>query len=562
MKRTAAMVLMWGSVWAQTPGAVSQGSVAVAGSQPAVTAEQAARLQTTLDAMTSDATAARAHWGVMVTALDGTRIAGVNERQLFQPASNAKLYTTAAAMALLGPDQRFTTRVEYGSMGSTSSTVKGDVTIIGDGDANLSGREIPYRSPKEREAAPVAVADPLRYLAEFADEIAKAGVKRITGDIVGDDTVFPWEPYPEDWAIDDMVWGYGAPVSGLTINDNQIKATVRAGKSVGEKPTVLFQPAVPGFYAVDATGLRTGGAKSGDHVQMERAVGSRVLRIYGSLGVDAAPEVEEVAIDDPAEFAAAALKMLLEVRGVKVDGVARAKHRVATDGVGFREESRRPVAGLPSISPDQGSYIITTCNDACPNSLSHLSQIVAQDIVVTNKVSQNLHAELLLHQLGEHYGAKYFNGIGGDSDSIAGSTAEGVRVVRQFWVNAGVDPGDFVFFDGSGLSGHDLVTPRATAKVLVYAAQQPWFGAWFASLPVGGVDGSLESRFAPGKSALAGHVFAKTGTLGEARALSGYVDCASGRRVIFSVMVGDFVPGDAAARDTLDRIVETIAASL
>lgn len=166
--------------------------------------------------------------------------------------------------------------------------------------------------------------------------------------------------------------------------------------------------------------------------------------------------------------------------------------------------------------------------------------------MVTNKVSQNLHAELFLHQLGA--------AVVGD-----GSTAQGARVVRAFLEKAGVDKDDFVFFDGSGLSGHDLVAPRATAKLLQYASTQPWFTDWKRSLPVGGEDGSLADRF--GKTPLAGHVFAKTGTLSEARALSGYLVCASGRTVIFSIMVGNHTPGTHADREVMDKIVAAIAAT-
>ena len=136
----------------------------------------------------------------------------------------------------------------------------------------------------------------------------------------------------------------------------------------------------------------------------------------------------------------------------------------------------------------------------------HRSPVLADDAILTNKVSQNLHAELLLERLSLLPG-----GIAA-IDSL--SRADGARVVRSFLEQAGLDKDDFVFFDGSGLSAHDLVTPRASARLLQYAATQPWFSQWKASLPVGGVDGSLASRFA--KPPLSGHLFAKTGTLGEA----------------------------------------------
>jgi D-alanyl-D-alanine carboxypeptidase/D-alanyl-D-alanine-endopeptidase (penicillin-binding protein 4) len=140
-----------------------------------------------------------------------------------------------------------------------------------------------------------------------------------------------------------------------------------------------------------------------------------------------------------------------------------------------------------------------------------------------------------------------------------GTFSQGSRVIRQWLLNAGLDPDDFVFYDGSGLSTKDLVTPRATSQLFAYAAKQPWFPTWKAALPIGGIDGTLSDRF---KAApLKGHVFAKTGTLGESRALSGYLDAASGRTLIFSILVDNHAPGTTADRSTMDKIVAAIAAA-
>ncbi len=119
-----------------------------------------------------------------------------------------------------------------------TTALKGDLVLVGGGDANLSGREIPYVAPAlrpkvEKGAPPLPEVDPLRYLAAMADQVAATGLKVVNGDVVGDDTLFPWEPYPQDWSIDDAVWGYGAPVSALTINDNQIKVTVSPAATAG-----------------------------------------------------------------------------------------------------------------------------------------------------------------------------------------------------------------------------------------------------------------------------------------------------------------------------------------
>jgi serine-type D-Ala-D-Ala carboxypeptidase/endopeptidase (penicillin-binding protein 4) len=510
-------------------------------------------------ALVEDPAVARAHWGIDVVEMDGAPIYSLNEEQFFQPASNAKLFTTAAAMALLGPETTFTTKVVGQGIFTGNAQLKGDVVLIGGGDANLSGRVLPYVSPgnQPKGSATVMEPDPMRYLEAMADQVAATGLKSVDGDVVGDDTLFPWEPYPSDWSIDDMVWGYGAPVSALTINDNQLKVTVRPGAVTGSgNASVAVDPAMPVYYKVDDSQLVTGVAEVGNNVQIERAPGSKVLRIYGGIGLRSAPIVEEVAIQDPAEFAAMALKGMLEARGIEVKGVARAQHQVQRLGMGFLKgstelgdtvgknfaEGRKVDCGtrtfLSQGEPGWEERVLAR----------HDSMPLKDDLVVTNKVSQNLHAELFLHHLG------------GRTTCGDGSTLDGAGMIRGFLIGVvGIDKDDFVFYDGSGLSGHDLVTPRATVRLLQYAVGQAWFADWKASLPVGGVDGSLEGRFA--KAPLKGKVWAKTGTLGEARALSGYVECASGRTVIFSIMVGNHAPQNNADREAMDKIVAAIAAA-
>ena len=151
--------------------------------------------------------------------------------------------------------------------------------------------------------------------------------------------------------------------------------------------------------------------------------------------------------------------------------------------------------------------------------------------MVTNKVSQNLHAEIILRTLGKLEGSD-------------GSLLEGTRVVRQFLISAGIVPTDFVLYDGCGLSVQDLVTPRAFTTLLTLRGTAE-LGRSIPQLhlPVGGVDGSLSSRFK--QPLLDGKVFAKTGTLGEARALSGYLVAASGQTVAFSIMCTDHSPSAA-----------------
>lgn len=492
--------------------------------------------------MLADPSVARAHWGIAVTKMDGTAIYSLNQGQFFQPASNAKLFTTTAAVALLGEDATVTTRVLAMTSPDKDGVIRvGGLILEGAGDANLSGRAIPYVPPAQRPQPAPPEPDPLRYLEAMADQVAATGLKVLQGDVIGSDKLFPWQPYPEDWVLDDAVWGYGAPVSALTINDNQIKVTLTPGNAAGQPAVVTLDPGVP-YYTVDASALITAAAQSESHVQIERAPGSKLLRIYGTIAVDALPDKEMVAIDDPAEYAAIAFKQMLEQRGITVTGRARVDHRLSVDTRSFLDEAREPVAlGSTAESETPG------CVNFCTTLATHISPSLMEDVTVTNKVSQNLHAELLLRRLGKTFGED-------------GAAAQGARVVRSFLTSrVEIDPDDFVFFDGSGLSGHDLVTPRATVRLLHYATTQPWFADWKASLPVGGEDGTLAWRFA--KAPLKDHIFAKTGTLGEARALSGYLDCASGRTVIFSIMVDNHVPRIRADEVAMDRIVEAIAAT-
>ena len=495
-------------------------------------------------AMVAEPAVVRAHWGVMVTGLDGTPIYALNEGQFFQPASNAKLFTTTAAIHLLGASRRFTTVVEGPPGSLPGATVHGDLTLHGAGDANFSSNDVPYVEPSDRVKGARSM-DPLSGLVEMANRLAASGVTHVTGDIVGDDTIFPWEPYAPDWAADDLVWGYGAPVSALTVIDNQVQLEVVPGAKAGDPATVTLVPA-SNFYTVKAA-VKTVAAKAQDGVQVDRALGSKTLTVSGTIAADSKAFVEDVAVDDPAAFAAMEFKGLLEARGIAVDGKSRAEHRVSSLTAGFLKQAREPLPDLPKLAVDPRNFNAVEGGlfDG-PLRLPHTSPTLIEDIVATNKESQNLHAELLLRQLGKTYGTD-------------GSIAQGARVARQFLLNAGIDKDDFVFYDGSGLSGHDLVTPRAVVKLLQFASTQPWFADWRKSLPVGGVDGSLTARFT--KAPLKGHVFAKTGTLGEARALSGYLECASGRTVVFSILVGNHAPGTNADRDVADRMVAAIAAA-
>jgi D-alanyl-D-alanine carboxypeptidase/D-alanyl-D-alanine-endopeptidase (penicillin-binding protein 4) len=516
-----------------------------------------------ISALLADPSVSRAHFGFAVTTLDGTPLYGFNEGQLFRPASNNKIFTTATAMALLGPAKRFDTRI-FGKLDVATGTVTGDLTLVGGGDANFGADDLPYlpRSERAKESSdagvPPAIPQPpaLTDLAALVDQLVAKGVKRITGDIVGDDTLFPYEPYAESWAQDDQVWGYGAPVSALSIDNNQInlivtplRALPAPGSGVPINATVQLEQNVP-YYKVESDVRTVAAGAHADGIQVERLTGSRVIRVYGEIAADAHPDVEELAIADPAAYAAMVLRRMLEERGIVVTGTVRAEHWPQSDAKSYIRELLTPVPCDAAIIAGDEACVkdcLAKPASSAPLLASHTSAPLAEDVVLTNKVSQNLHAELFLHNLGR------FASCGN------GSIVDGARFIRANLLHAGLDPDDFIFFDGSGLSEHDLVAPRAMVTFLAYAAKQPWFAQWKASLPDAGEDGTLDARFPD--PPLKGHLFAKTGTLGEANALSGYLDAASGRTLIFSIFVDDHTPATHAARVTMDKIVTAIAAA-
>jgi D-alanyl-D-alanine carboxypeptidase/D-alanyl-D-alanine-endopeptidase (penicillin-binding protein 4) len=248
-----------------------------------------------------------------------------------------------------------------------------------------------------------------------------------------------------------------------------------------------------------------------------------------------------MAVEDPAEFTADAFKLALLRRGIKVSGDPESRHKYATGTGDFAEEREKPL----KLAPVQ----LTTIAGAPEGRrvlAARISVPVAQDIKVINKTSQNLHAEMLLRLLGKTFGSD-------------GSFEQGTRVVRQFLVDAGIDNNDFFFYDGSGLSAKDKISPRAFTHLLAYASHQPWGAAWRDTLPIAGVDGTLDKRFK--NAPLKGRMWAKTGTLDEANALSGYVATASGRVVAFSILVNNHLPGSDTEQQAIDRIAEAIAAA-
>jgi serine-type D-Ala-D-Ala carboxypeptidase/endopeptidase (penicillin-binding protein 4) len=483
-----------------------------------------------INAILADRDLARGFWGIEVVSLNtGQILYSQNADKLFIPASNTKLFTTAAALALIGPDYKFHTTIETTGALDQKGRLTGDLVLVGRGDPNLSGRVLPYTIRTERSDFPVKV------LEDLADAVVQKGLKYLDGNVVADDSYFAFERYGEGWTQDDLVWADGAPVSALTINDNVVFVTIEPADRAGERAFVNIAPFAD-YYKIDNRIITTP-AGTGRKIFINREPGSMVLTLWGNMPLGDAGANEALAVEDPASFAGQLFRSMLEKRGVIVNGRTTARHTELASLSTFS------VTALASAHDGGG--------DASPSSRSKQPMVLAsydsrpltEDLRVINKVSQNLHAEMLLRLLGHEKGN-------------AGTIESGLEVLKGFLTQAGVPSDEYVFYDGSGLSRQNLVTPNAVVTLLQYAAKQPWGRIYSETFPVAGVDGSLADRFRG--TPAQGIVLAKTGSLDHVKSLSGYATTTSGDRVAFSIFTNNFdVPG-RRAQDAIDRVVEAI----
>jgi D-alanyl-D-alanine carboxypeptidase/D-alanyl-D-alanine-endopeptidase (penicillin-binding protein 4) len=469
---------------------------------------------------------ARGFWGIEITSVQsGKVLCSINGDKLFTPASNTKLFTTAAALALIGPDYKFRTTVETSGSLDKYGRLNGDLVLVGRGDPNLSGRELPYNTHTQRDA------DAVRVLEQLADELAQKGVKYVDGDIIADDSYFAFERYGEGWSQDDLVWPDGAPVSALTVNDNVIFVNILPGARAGDRAFVSVTPFAD-YYTIDNR-LLTTPAGTGRKIFINREPGSTTLTLWGTMPMDDGGVNEGLAIEDPAEFAANLFRHLLSVRGIAVYGKERTHHTELASLSTFTTTVVASTRGGDehSLTSPVGPLVLG----------EYQSAPLSQDIQVINKVSQNLHAEILLRLLGREKGT-------------GGTVQAGLEVLRGFLNNASVPLDEYLFYDGSGLSRQNLVTPHAVVELLRYAATQPWGTQLRDSLPVAGKDGSLADRFKDLDADV--RVYGKTGSLGGVKTLSGYAITAKGEQIAFSILSNNLsIPGKRV-NEVIDSIVE------
>jgi D-alanyl-D-alanine carboxypeptidase/D-alanyl-D-alanine-endopeptidase (penicillin-binding protein 4) len=489
---------------------------------PAVAQTQAAKpktlaeLQSRIAALLDQPKFAAARWGIFIKAGQNKIVFDRDGEKAFMPASNMKLYSSAAALDAFGPEFKIRTSV-YATKPVKAGMVRGDLILYGRGDPNLSPRFDEGNEDKYDDHKP---ADTITAIEALADQIKAAGVKTVTGNLIGDDSFFAGDLIGPSWEWDDLQAYYGAEVSALTVNDNCVSFTITPGRKAGDKPVIAVQPQTAYVKIINNAITSDSGAT---RIRVNRPLDSNTVEFYGSIPRSAAKYEANVAVHDPARYAATLLKEALARRKIRVLGKVERIDALARVAKPFDETKLTELASVDS-------------------------QPMSEMIKVVNKPSQNLHAELMLRLLGATDGLHELDDYGRPKSTIA----RGNEARRQFLQKAGVDVAPLSLRDGSGLARQDLVTPRATARLLEFMLTHNQASVFRESLTIAGVDGTLERRMRD--TAAANNLRGKTGTLSYVNALSGYVTTKRGLVVIFSMMGNNYTGPGRDVTGVFDQI--------
>ncbi|MDQ8160490.1 MAG: D-alanyl-D-alanine carboxypeptidase/D-alanyl-D-alanine-endopeptidase [Gemmatimonadota bacterium] len=444
-----------------------------------------------------------ARWGMLIVDAErGDTIVSHDADRLFMPASNQKLLTAAIAAQTLGVDYRWRTPVLLHGR-QRGQTWRGDVLVQGAGDPSVSDS--------------LQGGNALNAFLPIREALAARGITRITGRVRAVGDAFSGATTGYGWAYDDFDAAYSAAVDELMFNEGELLLTARAGRRAGAPVTVVTSPtrAYPQLLVQAVTrdsGAVPAGASRPARLQAAYdSIGDRVV-VTGTLAAGDSASLL-IAYRHPNDAYVAALTQSLTDGGIRVDG------RVVARG----DTIRRAVDSLTVLM-----------SAPFPDVLRRMQ-----------KPSQNQIAELFFRTTG-----LAASGVG-TADS---ARAVGTRTLAQW----GITTTDAAYRDGSGLSRHDYLTPRAVISVLDAMRRAPWFATYRDALPVAGVDGTIRSRMKG--SAAQGNARAKTGTLDKTRSLSGYVTTADGRLVLFSLLSNNFSVPTREVERVQDLLVTTLAA--
>jgi serine-type D-Ala-D-Ala carboxypeptidase/endopeptidase (penicillin-binding protein 4) len=449
--------------------------------------------------------------GIKVVSLDNGRVLfEENAAKLLRPASNMKLYTVAAALDRLSPDYRFSTSIYANTRPDASGVVHGNLIIYGRGDPSLAAR---FNN-----------GDYFKGINDLADRIVAAGVKRVEGDLVGDESYFVGPKYGSGWNWEDLTWYYGAEITPLTANDNALDLFVKPGAAIGQPALVTTGPPDPLLTIVNKVTTSAKGSRR--DISIHRGLGENTITITGSIPLEDRGYTGGIGISHPGLLFVYMLRSSLAQKGVTITGASRVSGATVNPA---------PITGVP-ISGTNGSATPTFQNEIATMQSPPFSVIAAN----TLKPSQNLYTELILRTLGK------VTPPPATMTNLSPTSEElGLEAVRSFLKTVGLRPEALVLDDGSGLSRNDMITAEASVQLLTFMSKHRYGTVFRDALPVGGVDGTLRNRFkgTPAEN----NVRAKTGSLSSAASLGGYLTTAGGEKLAFSIMVNNY-PRDTDPR--------------
>lgn len=460
-------------------------------------------------------------WGAVVTRGDGSLIFATNAHGGFIPASNTKLFVGAMALDLLGSEARLRTPLQVDQPPDPEGVLRSDLWVLGQGDPTIGP------PPRPGQGEPQGTRDDA--LVPRVARWQSKGLRRIDGDLVVCEAALRVPEYGPGWDDEDRAEDYGAPVSAFVVNDNTFRLTAPAIPKDASDTTFRIDPPLPSI-AVDWQ--VTPGTNTTHRIQYLRRGPGRPVEVRGRLARGIPGWSADLAVANPAMAFGELLRRTLERRGIRVSGAVR---------VASRSEA------IPPVVWDHWT-----------------SEPLARRLGLCLKPSQNLHAQLLLAEVGrqaelrdEAQATTRPAGKPAAADTPARRHDEwGLAQLPGFLARAGIHANDVRLEEGSGLSRSNRVTPASTVALLRFMASHAEAGAWKESLPVAGVDGTLRHRFRSGPAR--GNVRAKTGSLRGVHALGGYVRTAGGEDWIFAVYANQ-AEEDAGARSRMDRFVEILA---
>lgn len=458
------------------------------------------RLKNELDEIFSDPSFSNAYWGVVIQSLEtGEYLYRLNEHKNFIPASNMKLFTTAVALIKLGPDFRYKTNL-YTDGEIKDGVLYGNLFVRGTGDPTISGR--------------FTNGDVTKTFKDWADSLLKMGIKEVNGDIIGDDNYFDDQYMGTGWAWDDETYWYSAHISALSFNDNCVDLEILPGKKIGDTAIINITPNTN--YVKIKNTVITVHPDSATQIDFFRAPGTNTINVFGKISLKSKPYKESISVHNPTLYTVTVLKEVFESKGIKVDGNA-----LDIDDT--------------NLNPNYETMKILASYESPP-----LSEIIK----VINKRSQNFYAEQVFRTLGKIFGGE-------------GSTQKSVEVVKNTLAQIGIPPEEISIYDGSGLSRLDLVTPFQILTLLNYMFRHEYFPYFYESLPIAGVDGTLETRMR--KTKAQGNVRAKTGYVQYVRSLSGYVKTKDGEMLAFVLMTNNYLVPTSVANSIQDIVCQRLA---